>query len=34
MGMCTFAVCDDSSLEAFDTFYIQSSMNNLTIDFY
>ncbi len=35
MGMCTFEVCEEDSLAAFDTFYIQASLatlkNNFTV---
>ena len=29
IGMCTFQVCDDDSLNAFDTFYIQTALQTL-----
>lgn len=27
MGLCTFEVCDEDSLNAFDFFYVSSSMD-------
>lgn len=33
IGMCTFEVCDDESLTAFDTFYIQTAMQSLKDNF-
>jgi hypothetical protein len=33
MGMCTFTVCEDDSLNQFDTFYIQTAMDDLKSNF-
>ena len=33
MGICTFQPCDQDSLTAFDTFYIQSALETLDNSF-